>query len=97
MIKCDNCKTSHSVRDVINGCTVSWPTESWVSYLCPQCGHVSHLRVEEGRIQTGEIGAAKKSTFVVQQTVEVGGLEVDANPEGITLTLGGVARTVPAK
>lgn len=54
-LQCPNCKTQISLTTLFKSSTISWPHKNWILYSCGRCNKKSHVRLEENKIEIGEI------------------------------------------
>jgi hypothetical protein len=96
-VRCPHCTATHTPRQVLAACTVSWPNQRWLWFVCPACRKPSHVEVRDGTLAIGGLDGGPGPCFFPTENAAVDGLRVRAHPSGVRVTLRALDRTIPAK
>ena len=87
-IQCPACRRHVSTRDFLSGCSDFWADLGIVRFRCPLCRESTDARLRTSRIVLGYVYAAGAPHFCGMVDVDVPGLEVQSDGEGLAVLLG---------
>jgi hypothetical protein len=102
-LSCPNCASTVTPGEALAAGSVSWPTQRWVLFTCPNCREPTHLLVRDGYIALGQLDGGPGPVWCATSEVIVPGFRVDrgtagfAKTSGISVQLGEQVFWFPAK
>ncbi len=87
LLSCPGCGIRHTVEEVFEHCTASWPEHLLLYFDCPKCRHRRHVQVHDDCVSLGYLDGVPGPRFVAQQQVVQPGLVSSASEEGMELEL----------
>lgn len=68
-VGCGFCMGEQTVREALDACFRSGPSQSLVAFRCPTCGEVNHLLVQKDSVREGYLDGFPGPAFVTKRAI----------------------------